>query len=359
MKKVIKIFLFLFLVAIKTYANDYFDYYDIKVQGFGRCNFENKTFFITSGMELVSDSDPEFKEYASWVSSALKLNGAIEVQEINDADLCVLISYDMTDKSYYEKVPKPIYGKTGVNSARTTYSIDYKGDLQSNTSISYNYGITGVYYEENKINEFLKILNIYIYENKDEAKMLTKANISTKGKNNNLRSIIPILSYIAGFYIDSPNDYDTRLFPKIDEEYKQFHNKTLTKYKVYNGYRSYRGVWSSNKKTNNSRQQHIYATFLTDNSISLLLYAHKKKTISLYTIDNLTFCEGVDYYREFEKYKYFLNVDGKEYPCSSTVYSVQDLYIKFNIDVRKASRIQLVKKNKKGKIKDYWEVIKL
>ena len=168
MKKVIKIFLFLFLVAIKTYANEYknyFDYYDIKVQGFGRCNFENKTFFIMSGMELVSDRDPEFKEYASWVSSALKLNGAIEVQEINDADLCVLISYDMTDKSYYEKVPKPIYGKTGVNSATTTYSIDYKGDLQSNTSISYNYGITGVYYEENKINEFLKILNIYIYEN--------------------------------------------------------------------------------------------------------------------------------------------------------------------------------------------------
>lgn len=364
--------IFLLLIILCTTINlnaklkDHFSCYDVKIKSFGQYDLKNKSFYIISGDEYISNNDIEFKEYASWVSYALKLNGAIEVEEYAEADITVLLSYDITDKSYTEKIPRPIYGATGINSVTTKYTQNYDGSIiTASSSVGYRYGVTGVYYQENEINKFLRILNIYVYDNKERNNgMVAKLNVSSMGSTNNLRTVFPALAYVAGIIFGNTGDYEISVYHKIDEKYQQFIQKSLVKY----GQLSYTPQWSLNKKIRNLKDQHIYACFQHEKSTSLLLYAHQSRGISLWSCIFACFglpiiwFEGVDYHREFEKkdgmIKYFLLVDGeKHYPISNAVYNTQYLHLKFDVDTRNAHKIQLIKVNKKGKLKDYWEVI--
>lgn len=358
--------IFSITINLNAKLKDHFNHYDVKIKSFGQYDLKNKSFYILSGDEYISNNDIEFKEYASWVSYALKLNGAIEVEEYAEADITVLLSYDITDKSYTEKIPRPIYGATGINSVTTKYTQNYDGSITASSSVGYRYGVTGVYYQENEINKFLRILNIYVYDNKERNNgMVAKLNVSSMGSTNNLRTVFPALAYAAGIFIGNIGDYKTSVYYKIDEKYQQFIQKCLLKY----GQFSYTPQWSLNKKIRNLKDQHIYACFQHEESTSLLLYAHERRGISIWCALTLGCClpivwfDGVDYRREFEKkdgmIKYFLLVDGKKYPISNAVYNTQYLHLKFDVDTRNAHKIQLIKVNKKGKLKDYWEVINL
>jgi hypothetical protein len=90
------------------------------VNSFGNYSVSGKTFYIESGDKNVSSNDVEFREYANYVATSLKCQGATETYDKRNADMCVLVNYGISDESYTETVPIPIWGQTGIASINTT-----------------------------------------------------------------------------------------------------------------------------------------------------------------------------------------------------------------------------------------------
>ena len=189
------IFLYASVVAIllnscatTTYLNTGREVFT-EINSFGDYDVKNKTFYIESCDESVSSSDLEFKEYAGYYAENLKIKGAIETSDKDNADICVLMNYCITDKSYQETIPVPEFGRTSIASTTT------KG---STTTYNYNYGTTGYYYVQNDVSSFLKIVNIYAFDNKSRDKepiMLWKTNFKSEDYSNDLRGIIPYMIF--------------------------------------------------------------------------------------------------------------------------------------------------------------------
>ncbi|MFZ4524355.1 MAG: hypothetical protein ACOYOE_02085 [Chlorobium sp.] len=94
--------------------------YEISINSYGNYNLQGKTFFIESKDNNDSSHDVEFSEYANYIAKSLRIEGAIETKNKKNADMCILVTYGITDESYVEKVPFPIWGQTGISSINTT-----------------------------------------------------------------------------------------------------------------------------------------------------------------------------------------------------------------------------------------------
>jgi hypothetical protein len=162
------------------------------INSFGNYNFFNKTFYIESGDENISSNDVEFKEYANYLANCLKFfRGAKEIEDKKNADICILINYGISDESYIEQVPIPIYGNKGISSISTRT----RGSVKT-TNVSYNTGITGYNNVNQRVDNYYRFLNIYGYDN-NSTNMLWKVNLSSSGSNNDLRYILPYMIYSA------------------------------------------------------------------------------------------------------------------------------------------------------------------
>ena len=173
-------------------------YYVVSINTYGKCDFKGKTFYIESGDENISSNDLEFREFSGYLKENLKIKGAQETTDKNSADLCILMNYCITDKSYQESIPVPDYGRTTIASSET------KGNK---TTYNYNYGTTGYHYVQNNVSNFLRIVNIYVYDNKtldSEPVMLMKTNLKSEGSSSNLREVVPHILFagLIGFYAD-------------------------------------------------------------------------------------------------------------------------------------------------------------
>ena len=120
------------------------------INSFGNYNLQGKTFYIESGNDKISSNDLEFLEYADYVAKSLKSNGANKINDKKNADMCILVTYEISDKSYTETVPVPIWGRTGISSISTTSrTLGTAFGAQSNyltsttTNVIPSYGITG------------------------------------------------------------------------------------------------------------------------------------------------------------------------------------------------------------------------
>lgn len=178
--------------AETTYlSNGYGTYCDTKVNSYGNYDFKGKTFYIESGDESISSNDLEFKEYAWYLAEVFRICGAIETDDKDNADLCVLFNYSITDKSYTENIPIPEFGRTSIASTTT------KG---STTTYNYNYGTTGYHYVQNNVDNYVRVINVYGFDNKRrdvEPIMLWKSNLVSEGSSDNLRNVIPYMLSIA------------------------------------------------------------------------------------------------------------------------------------------------------------------
>jgi hypothetical protein len=56
-------------------------------------DLKDKTYFITSAMQNISDEDLEFKEVAKWINNALKLKGYMQVNSKENASLLIRLAY--------------------------------------------------------------------------------------------------------------------------------------------------------------------------------------------------------------------------------------------------------------------------
>lgn len=183
---------------------------------FGNYNVEGKTFYIEPSSKTTNSSDPEFRQYAAYVSESLILRNAIPTENKSDADLCILMDYAIADESYIANIPIPIWGQTGIssittNSSTSGYAIgsayrngDYiygsaygRANTKTTTNVNHSYGITGIYNARSKVNLFRRVLNIYAYDNKrrDSQIMLWKVNLHSDGYRNDLSYIIPFMAY--------------------------------------------------------------------------------------------------------------------------------------------------------------------
>ncbi|GHT15550.1 hypothetical protein AGMMS4956_15750 [Bacteroidia bacterium] len=205
-------------VSTTYLSNGYGDKIVTSVNSFGNYNLNGKTFYIESGNQNISSDDVEFREYANYVSISLRLQGAIETQKKKKADMCILINYGISDESYTETIPFPIWGQTGISSINTTSntsgyasgsamrignsvygSASGNSRTNTNTSVDYSYGVTGYMPIDRRVTLFRRVLNIYAYDNQrtSEAKMLWKTNLVSDGNSSDLRKRLPYMAYTA------------------------------------------------------------------------------------------------------------------------------------------------------------------
>jgi hypothetical protein len=199
-------------------SNGYGDHMTTSVNSFGNYDVACKTFYIESGDKNVSSHDVEFKEYANYVAASLKLQGSTETNDKKNADMCILVNYGISDESYTETIPFPIWGQTGISSISTTsnttgfaygsasrignsvYGSVY-GNSSTNTTTRVNptYGVTGYTSVDRRVSMFCRFLNIYAYDNKQtsDATMLWKTNLTSCGYLSNMRYILPYMAYAA------------------------------------------------------------------------------------------------------------------------------------------------------------------
>lgn len=198
------------------------------INSFGNYNLQGKTFYIESGNDKISSNDLEFLEYADYVAKSLKSNGANKINDKKNADMCILVTYEISDKSYTETVPLPIWGRTGISSISTTSRTlgTAYGTAQSNyltsttTNVIPSYGITGYSSVDKKVTMFRRVLNIYAYDNKqpNEAIMLWKTNILSDGSSSDLRNVLPAMAFCGIEYLGKSNRETKNLSIFEDQE---------------------------------------------------------------------------------------------------------------------------------------------
>lgn len=200
MKSILKLIHLLFVSAIVVFMNScatpYFvhdgtgDYY-VSINSYGNYDLEGKTYYIESGDENISSNDLEFKEYAGYLEENLKIQGAQKTTDKKNADLCVLMNYCITDKSYQETIPIPEYGRTTIASSKTD---------GNTTTYQYHYGTIGYHYVQSNVSKFLRIVNIYAFDNKtliSEPIMVWKTNLKSEGYENDIRKVVPHIIFAA------------------------------------------------------------------------------------------------------------------------------------------------------------------
>ena len=169
--------------------------YVIKVDSYGSYDLKDKTFIVASGMNNVSDDDLKFKEFSSIVNKALVRQGAIKASNINNADILILVRYGISDpNTYQEIITTPIIGKTGVASSTTKYGYTLYGNLASQTTNSYNYGVTGSYNTAVNHTDYTRYCTLNAYDVKSKSdNVIWKTNINSTGSSGDLRKVFKYL----------------------------------------------------------------------------------------------------------------------------------------------------------------------
>lgn len=209
------------------------------VNSFGNYDMTGKTFFILSGDTSVSSSDPEFLEYASYVTRCLTRAGAHVVDSALAADICILINYGISDASYTETVPIPIWGQTGISSITTrsvtssaggvaavasgntvTGSLYGNSTTTSVSSVTPSYGVTGYNNVSRRVERYRRFLNVYSYDIRSSKtpKMLWKTNTMSDGSSNDLRRVVPIMAYGSRKYFGQSSDRPVEVSTYEDNE---------------------------------------------------------------------------------------------------------------------------------------------
>lgn len=174
------------------------DRYEVLVDSYGEYNMSGKTYALIPSSDRIDSNDLEFKEFSTYIKKILAAAGAREAIVPSIADLSIIMHYEITDKSYVERVSVPIFGNTGVKSVETTTTTN-GSTVKSTTNVTPTRGIVGYREVVRDVENFLRVINLYAYENKvtDKPVMLWKTCITSDGYKNNLRDVFPAMSYIA------------------------------------------------------------------------------------------------------------------------------------------------------------------
>ena len=184
---------------------------------FGNYNLKGKTFCVESGDPQIDSNDLEFQYYRDIITQMLIRKKAIPTKDYNNADMCVLLDYHLTDESYQAIESRPVWGETGVRSITTTSSTTGKATGRANTYLygnsintnanaygksttkttqeyTYNHGIVGYSQETVNVSNYNRVINLYAYDNQQREGnpiMLWKVNAESSGGSNDLSMVFP------------------------------------------------------------------------------------------------------------------------------------------------------------------------
>ena len=158
--------------------------YHVEINSFGEYNMEGKTFVIIPTSNEIHSSDVEFREYASYIKKVLAIEGARETKN-SEADICVFVHYEVTDKSYERNYSIPVTEEAKIYSIANPYS--------SSLGIKYS----GYRNAQQHVSKYLRILSLCAFENIEGGSMVWKTDIISEGKSNKLRDVLPVLAYAA------------------------------------------------------------------------------------------------------------------------------------------------------------------
>lgn len=348
----------------------------ININSFGTYDMSGKSYYIESCMDNLPTNDLEFKEYASYIDMVMKMNGAIQCDDHDNADIVILMHFDITDESYLINVPKPIFGQY-LSSVTTTSSsngsvnvegfsnsqgwIDVDGyyargfgnvnaygteTTRTNSYYNYSYGITGYHNVTKKVDNYHSVINLYAYDNKriETPEMVWKTSISSEGSVSDYRIVFPYLAFSTISYIGN----DTRMM--ITETL----NPNNYIYKLWiNGRLFDDGIYHPRCKR-----------IETDKLIELVL-SEKTNNEIIITIHE-RYSSSWDRIWTPQKENFFIVVDGQEIGCSEldSIYDEGAIYSVFHFScqqIEDSKEVDLIgyKNSKRKKVADAWYGIEI
>jgi hypothetical protein len=162
--------------------------------------------FIMPGDQSVNVNDLLFIEFSNDIKLALKENGFIIVDNIEDANQVALLVYGVSDpKTRIISVPQ--FGPTSIKSSNTTgtiYSNGNYGNYRGSTTYNYNYGMTGVNnVAQTYFSRVIMITAIDLKKYIDEKILVQKwqTQLVSDGKNSDLRAVFPYMIFSAEKYM--------------------------------------------------------------------------------------------------------------------------------------------------------------
>lgn len=206
MKKFYLILVFLASISLVSFSQN--DYIAAEVSSFGNYDMSGKTFYVLSGNSNITNKDLEFIQYRDIIIQCMIRKNAIPTNNHDTADVCILMDYGITDKSYVATYGAPTWGISGIvlNSISTTIGLGYTIATQT---VSSTYGMTGLAIRSKKVPEYRSVLNLYAYDNQDrtnEPVMLWKINISSDNSTSDLEVIFPYLAEAEINYIGTTSN---------------------------------------------------------------------------------------------------------------------------------------------------------
>lgn len=235
-----KIYLLLFAMAnVLSVTLGQNTYFKTETSSFGKYDMNGKTYYILPCNSNLSANDLEFIYYRDIIRQVMLRHKAVYTNNMDLADVCILLDYAITEESYMATTSVPVWGRTGIASVTTTsrttgnvygsansYGSGSANNLGSavnaNASVStyvnahgsstttttqnynYNYGVTGYREETYKVDQFLRVLHLYAYDNQvrqEDPIMLWKTSVYSDGRSDDLQYVFPYLANIASHYI--------------------------------------------------------------------------------------------------------------------------------------------------------------
>ena len=235
-----KIYLLLFAMAnVLSVTLGQNTYFKTEISSFGKYDMTDKTYYILPCNPNLSANDLEFIYYRDIIRQVMVRHKAIYTHNLDSADVCILLDYAITDESYIATTSVPVWGRTGIASVTTTsrttgnvygnvnsygsasaYSTGNTASANTNVSTygnaygsstttttqnyNYNYGVTGYREETYKVNQYLRVLHLYAYDNKirqEDPIMLWKTSVYSDGSSDDLHYVFPYLANVANHYI--------------------------------------------------------------------------------------------------------------------------------------------------------------
>ncbi len=183
-----------------------------------------KKYVLLPANEGVSINDLRYKEYANYVKVALMKQGYVE-SDSDSADIAIFFSYGMGDPEIHSySYTYPIYGKTSGSTTNVRVSTNYSDGSSSTTYGTAKskpmYGVTGYgsYSGTRKVYfRFitLEAVDLNIFKESNEVINVWQTNITSSGKTNDLRVVMPVM--IAGAIPYIGKDTEKKIEVKIRE----------------------------------------------------------------------------------------------------------------------------------------------
>lgn len=199
------IFIFYIVITIGIAYPQSHSYFEANISSFGNYDMRGKTFYVLSGNSSISNKDLEFLYYKDIITQILIRKQAVPTNNHDSADVCILMDYGITDKSYVATNSTPIWGISGItlSAQATTIGLGYITSSSLHFT-NLHFGIIGSNIKSTKVPEYRHAINLYAYDNKDRSRepiMLWKTNLSSDIASEDISSYFPYLAEMSKSFI--------------------------------------------------------------------------------------------------------------------------------------------------------------